>query len=445
MATVPASLAEPTWAALAAIDWGSQHHSWAISPATGASVKTGVLKNTPEAVELWASALRRDYPDGPIAVAIEQKRGAVIYMLSKYDHLVLYPVPPSMSARYRDTFRPSGAKDDDADALLLLDLLQHHRQRLRSISQDTPETRLLRFLVQDRRTFVQHKVRVLQQLTDTVQQYFPQLRTWLELDTPLAGALLQRWPTLRDLQRAHPGTLNRFFREHRCYDKELNHKRIQEIYDSVPATNDPVILEDCQRKTATSLALLAALRQQIASYDKRIAEVTDEHPDARIFASFPGAGPVTVPRLIAAFGTRRDAWQSAAEMQRFSGIAPVLKRSGKTAFVTMRRGCPKFLRQTFHEFAGQSLPQSPWAKAYYDHHLAGNKKNHHRAVRALANRWIRVLYRCWKDSQLYDERLLLEAQQRHNSLLSSKLAPSKHLQWTEQAGFKKLSPASPND
>jgi hypothetical protein len=198
------------------------------------------------------------------------------------------------------------------------------------------------------------------------------------------------------------------------------------------------VIEDCKRKTATLLAMLAVLREQIAGYDKRIAELTASHPDAHIFASFPGAGAATVPRLIAAFGSRRDAWRSAAEMQRFSGIAPVLKRSGKTSFVTLRQGCPKFLRQTFHEFAGQSIPHSAWAKAYYEHHLDGHKENHHRAVRALAYRWIRVLYRCWKERQLYDERLLLEAQHRRNSPLSGKLAPSMRLAWTRQAGFQKL-------
>lgn len=438
MSTVPAFATEPNWAAFVAIDWGSRTHSWAISTPDRAAVKTGVLDNKPEAVELWATALRREFPTGSIAVAVEQKRGSVIYMLSKYDHLVLYPVPPSMSARYRGAFRPSGAKDDPSDAVMLLDLLRRHREHLRPLAQDTAETRLLRFLVQDRRNFVQQKVRVVQQLTDSVQQYFPQVRTWFALDTPLVAALLRRWPTLPQLQRAHPGTLKRFLLDQRCRDEELIATRIQAIYTAVAATQDSVVIEECTRKTAALLTLLAVVGEQIASYDKRIAEVTANHPDAPIFASFPGAGAATVPRLIAAFGTCRDSWTSAAEMQRFSGIAPVLKRSGKTSFVVMRQACPKFVRQTFHELAGQSIPHSAWARAYYDHHLQGNKGNHHRAVRALAYRWIRVLYRCWKDRQLFDERLLLQAQRRRNSLLSGKLTASTGLQWAPQAGFQKL-------
>lgn len=119
------------WAAFAAIDWGSRQHAWSLLPAQGGSVQSGVLRSTPEAVELWAMDLYQRFSACPIAVAVEQKRGPLVYMLGKYDHLVLHPVPPTMSASYRRAFIPSGAKSDPGDAQLLLDLLLHHREHLR--------------------------------------------------------------------------------------------------------------------------------------------------------------------------------------------------------------------------------------------------------------------------------------------------------------------------
>lgn len=438
MSTFPLSSDEPVWAAFAAIDWGSQNHSWSVVPAVGGPVESGKLENTPEAVALWVAALRAQFPDGFIAVAIEQKRGSVIYMLSKYDHLVLYPVPPSMSAAYRRAFSPSGAKDDPGDAACLLELLRCHRDRLQPLWQDTRETRLLRFLVEQRRQLVQEKVRLVQQLIDTLQQYFPQLRTWFgSLDSKLVDALLQKWPTLTALQHAHPGTLRRFFKQHRCRNEQLISESMETLYTAVAATTDEVVIEACSRKANVLLALLRVIQADIATYNQRIAAVTAEHPDAPIFASFPGAGAATVPRLIAAFGTRRDAWRSAADLQRFSGIAPVHIASGKTSRDAIRRACPKFLRQTFHEFAGQSIRYSEWAKTYYRHHLLPDKSNHHAAVRSMAFHWIRILYRCWKDSVPYDERLLLEAQRRRSSPLAPK--PGKPaIDWKERAGFQKL-------
>src|SRR3954453_20791467 len=139
MSTLAVPPAEPVFAAFVAIDWGSKEHVVASVPAAGGRIEISKVKNTPEAVELWAASLRQRFSGAPVAVALEQKRGAVIYMLSKYDHLVLYPVPPTMSSSYRHAFFPSGAKDDNGDTLLLVDLLRHHRDRLSPLRQDTPD------------------------------------------------------------------------------------------------------------------------------------------------------------------------------------------------------------------------------------------------------------------------------------------------------------------
>jgi hypothetical protein len=106
------------------------------------------------------------------------------------------------------------------------------------------------------------------------------------------------------------------------------------------------------------------------------------------------------PRLLAAFGSQRDRYGSAEEVQKHSGIAPVMERSGKKKWVHFRWACPKFLRQSFHEWAGHSISQSAWARAYYQQQR-GRGKDHHAAVRALAFKWIRILYRCWQDRVAY--------------------------------------------
>ena len=430
MSTQPSTALEPNWAAFAALDWGAQNHSWSLLPAAGGPAESGKLANTPEAVELWAAALRQRFPQDPVAVAVEQKRGPVVYMLSKYEHLILYPVPPTMSAFYRRAFSPSGAKSDPGDAAMLLDLLVHHRERLRPRAHDTRETRLLQLLTEQRRQLVQQRVRGVQQLTASLEQDFPQVRAWFgAVDTQLVHAFLERWPGLPQLQHSHPGTVHRFLLQHHCRKEQLWEENCRAIYAAVPATTDDVIIETATRHTAAVLSLLRVLREQIAGIDKRIAELVADHPDAPIFASFPGAGAALVPRLIAAFGSRRDAWESAADMQCFSGIAPVHKSSGASAVVAMRRACPIFVRQTFHEFAGHSIRFSEWASLYYHYKRDQQKASHHTAIRSLAFRWIRILYRCWKDRQLYDERLFAAAQTRRN-------APK--ADWNAAAGFRKL-------
>lgn len=127
-----------------------------------------------------------------------------------------------------------------------------------------------------------------------------------------------------------------------------------------------------------------------------------QHTDHDLFESFPGVGGVCAPRLAAAFGTHRALWNSASEIQSHSGIAPVTERSGKALWVHHRFACPKFIKQTFHEFADQSIRFSRWARVYYDQ-MRSRGKNHHAALRALTYKWIRILFRCWKDGKPYDE------------------------------------------
>jgi hypothetical protein len=80
----------------------------------------------------------------------------------------------------------------------------------------------------------------------------------------------------------------------------------------------------------------------------------------------------------------------------------VTKRSGGSERVHRRYCCPKFHRQSFHEYAKESVLWSRWAGAFY---LQQRSKGcpHHTAVRALAYKWQRVIWRCWQDRQPYDE------------------------------------------
>jgi len=132
-----------------------------------------------------------------------------------------------------------------------------------------------------------------------------------------------------------------------------------------------------------------------------------KHPDAPLFRAIPGAGSVMAPRLLAAFGNDRQRYPAASNLQQASGIAPVTIKSGKSCLVRRRRACTKFLHQTFHEFADHSRRASAWALAYY-RMLRARGLRHHAALRALAFKWIRILYRCWKDRTPYDEARLME-------------------------------------
>jgi len=122
-----------------------------------------------------------------------------------------------------------------------------------------------------------------------------------------------------------------------------------------------------------------------------------------------------------AMGTDRERFDAADEVATFSGIAPVTERSGQHTWIHWRLACSKFLRQTFHEFANMSRHQSPWANAYYEMQRERGK-SHHAALRALAFKWIRIIYHCWKQQEVYDETQYLASLEKRNSPLIKWLA-----------------------
>jgi transposase len=408
---------EIQYATFLAIDWADEKHVWSLQEAHSSTRERGEVGHMPEAIEAWVAQMSQRFAGRPIALAVEQTRGALVFLLSKYEQLHIFPVPPAMTASLRKAFYSSGAKNDPGDADLLLDLVQRHREKLRRLSPDTEATRRIQNLVEERRKLVDEKTAQSNRLEAHLKIYFPQIPHWFEdVDSPLVCALLERWPTLEALQKAGPATLRSFFRKHHCRKEELIESRIKAIGAAMPALKDRAVVEAKVAVVRVLVQMIQVLREGTEGLNQQIQEAAEAHPDFFIFESLPGAGAAMAPRLLAAFGSQRERYQNAAEVQTLAGIAPVTESSGKSNWVHFRFACPKFLRQSFHEFAAYSIPRSQWARVYYEQQRRRGKR-HHAAVRALAFKWIRVIYRCWKERVAYDENVYLAALAKHNSPL----------------------------
>lgn len=408
------------YAAYVGLDWADRAHQICLRAADSSRDEQTTIANTPEALHAWANELRQRFAGGKIAVAVEQARGAVIYALSMHAHLELFPLNPAIAAKYREAAKAaSGTKNDPLDASLQCELVRVHRDWLRPLVPLPGATRELLLLVEARRMLVEQRTALCHQLKATLKGYYPQALILVgdDVGTPLARAFLRRWPTLAEVRRARRTTLRDFYHAHHVRSAELIEQRVQLAGTAVTLTDDAAVLATQPVLVAALLAQLEALRPVIADYDARIAACFATQPDAKLFASFPGAGPQLAPRLLVAFGPDRGRYQSAQQLQQYSGIAPVRTASGQTCVTHWRWHCPTFLRQSFHEFARCSIRQSLWARAYYQLELERGKKTH-QALRALAYKWQRVMFRCWQQRTPYDEaRYLAALRHRGSSLL----------------------------
>ncbi len=409
---------EEQYAALIGVDWASEKHDVCLYELDSGKQSHRVIKHTPEALTEWIAGLRAAYPDRPVAIALEQSRGALIHALLGYEFIHLYPVNPATLAKYREAFAPSRAKDDPTDAGLLMELLLKHRDKLKVWKPDDEDTRALGLLNEERRKAVDQRTRFVLRLQATLKGYFPHLLELVagNVASDLACDFIQKWPTLKALKRAKSETVRAFYYGHNYRRGDLIKTNIEKIRTAVALTEDKAIVTV---STITAQALAKQIRlinAAIEQYDEQIEELYSNHPDAFIFKSLPGSGKVTGPRLLAGFGTDRDRYPEVRDIQTYSGIAPVVERSGKQEWVHWRWACPTFLRQSFHEFAGCSRRFSLWARAYYDLQRERGKK-HHAAIRSLAFKWQRIIFRCWQERKPYDEARYIEALKRNGSPL----------------------------
>jgi len=415
------NLAEgPEYAALAAIDWADRKHFFQIGQADGKQVKSGKIDNTPEAIEEWVVGLEKQYEGRPIAVAIEQRRGAVVTMLAKYSILHIYPIHPLSLAKYRETWYPSHSKSDPGDTKLLWEMLAKHPERLDCLKPQEEPIRLLQGLTENRRELVDQKTAVSNRLRDGLKTCFPQILQWhKDPSSELVRETLLKWQDLEAMKQAKPAKLSAFYRQHGCNEQEIQ-TRLEQIQQAVVSTKDQAILGAAQPMIIVWVRQIQLLLQTVEAIEEKIETLAKAQKDWAIYDSLPGVGAALGPRLMVAMGTDRDRFQNAGEVQNFAGIAPVTKASGNSKLVSMRRACPQFTRQTFHEWAACSIPYSGWAKAYYDDAIQRGKK-HHTIVRAIAFKWMRILFRCWKDGKPYDEAAYLARLAKHGSKYAVKI------------------------
>jgi transposase len=408
------------FAALIGIDWADREHAICIKDTKTGRVESQKISHSPNAIETWAQQLCQRFAGRQIAVALELSKGPLFYALLKYDFFVLFPIAPQSLAKYRDAFTPSGAKDDPTDANLIMDLLEKHRDRLTAWQPQSPKIRALQQYVEMRRTLVNDTVRITNRITAALKNYYPQVLDWFpEKNTTIFCDFLTQWPNIKAVKRARQDTLQCFFHDHKSYTKTRNQDRIEQIKGAIPLTEDEGIIKPNQLLVTNLVAQLRGVLLSIDQFDQVIDEIYQNHPDAPIFKSLPGAAKVLAPRLMTVFGEDRDRYQSADDITKYGGIAPVTERSGDSEWIHWRWSCPTFLRQSLVEWANQSIKFSFWAQAYYQMQR-DRGKSHQVAIRALTYKWIRIIFRCWQNKTPYNEsRYLMVLQKKGSPLLKN--------------------------
>lgn len=279
----------------------------------------------------------------------------------------------------------------------------------------------MQYLVEHRRRLISDRTRLSNRLTAALKGYFPQVLDWFpDIRTLLVCEFLQRWPELAAVKRARASTLEQFFRKHHSTRQQTNQQRLAAIRESVALITDRAVITASKLLVQALVGQMKATLAAIKEFEAAIEQLCVEHQDFPLFSALPGAGTVYAARLLAALGTDRERYASADHLACLAGVAPVIERSGQSCWTRWRYFCPKFLRQSFVEYAGESIVHCAWAKVYYQQQRAKGK-THQASVRALAFKWIRIIWKCWQSRKPYDEATYLAGLHKQGSPLWQKL------------------------
>jgi transposase len=383
------------------IDWADEKHDCYVIDRDGKGFHQS-LPHSAESIDGWVNDMLKLAAGKPIAIMLEQSRGPLVYALMFRKNVSLYPINPKQLARYRQSY-PGGGKDDPTDAKYLARMLRERFPTLTAWQPDDDKTRLLANLSQQRRKLVEGQIKLRQQLTSLLKSYFPVMLELFgnECKLPLLLKMLGRWSDPRVLRRADRRLIRRVLSEHSIRNEDQQNEITDRIRSAQLLCDDEALILPSAMAVKLLVNQIQQSRQTIQEFDTKIAEAMKQHPDAHLFTSLRGAGAALAPRLLCAFGSQRDRWANADSLAAFSGIAPATLKSGKHCQVQRRFACPKFLRQTFHEFADSARLYCPWTQARY-RMLRDRGMKHHATLRKIARSWIRILFRVWQTRVPFD-------------------------------------------
>jgi hypothetical protein len=419
----PTSIKLASDSVLIGLDWAKNKHDTCLLAEDG-TLEYGSIEQDQIKLNHWLDSLCVRFQGRRIAICMEAGRDPLLWRLEGHEQVDLFVVNTTTAARYRKAFAPSGDKNDQRDAASLLDLIHRHPEKVKPHSPATAQDRVMDQLTKARRQTVGQLTGVICRLREVLELYYPVASKMFDnLGTDLTIDFLRKWPDPQQLSKAREATLVKFFHQHNSRSQKCIDERLELIKQCVPVTEDPGLLEVSHLRIEEYLSEMESLNRSIKQYEDALECAFEAHEKKHLFEGLPGAAKALAPRLLAAFSIHDP--KDANEMQLICGIAPIRVQSGQRMCTFMRQQCPKFLRQSFHEYAGASTKSSLWAKAFYDDQTKTKKSGSNAAKRALAYKWIRVLTACWLSNTPYNELKYIAQLQKRNSPLAELIFQNK--------------------
>jgi transposase len=388
-------------------DWAEDHHDVELMDASG---RVLARKRLPEGVagmarlhELTGQHLGVDAEDAEVVIGIETDRGPWVTALVAAGYTV-YAVNPLQASRYRERLGVSGAKSDRGDSHMLGDMVRTDSHQLRAVAGDSPDAGAVKVVARTHKTLIWERTRQVQRLRYQLREYFPAALAAFgeDLDAADALELLARAPDPGRAAKLTRAQVSAALKRARRRDIPAKAIAIMAALRSAQLGQPPAITAAYAVTVRSLIAVIIVLNEQVKALESEVEAVFGRHPDAEIYLSQPGLGPVLGPRVLGEFGDDPHRYASSKARKNYAATSPLTRASGKKKVVAARYIRNDRLTDALMAQAFTALSVSPGARALYDAERdRGTEYNP--ALRKVANRLVGILHGCLKTRTLYDE------------------------------------------
>ena len=402
------------------LDWAEQFHDVALGVPEKGVIEQFRIDHGPAGIaRLIARCLALEPDPAEVRVVLETRHGLLVEALLDAGFTVL-PVNPDLVARRRG---PAKKKDDPEDARICCLLALDPFVDLRKLIPHGELGAELRAIARDDDRACRDERRLLNRLRADLLAVFPAAVDIADgdLGAPVFLRLLERWPSADELAAADRDDIAALARASRHGWPDRFADRVAAVLADEHLPARPELAQAKAGTIRLAAAQLLLLRQQRRAWQRRMGEILlggarygrakqpkdpdpgKAFPGGETYLSMPGLGDRLAARVAGEIGEHIEQFTTPNALQCYAGTAPVTRRSGRSEFVVARRlAYNRHLGNAAQQWAFCSLQQSRWARDYYDHKIAAGT-NHHAALRALANRWLEILWHCLRLGVTYDE------------------------------------------
>lgn len=385
-------------------DWAEDHHDVYVCAEDGERLAKRRLPEGLEGIAVFHELVAGHVDDpAEVVIGIETDRGLWVQALIDAGYTV-YAINPKSASRYRDRHTVSGAKSDAGDAKMLAELVRTDRHNHRPVAGDSDRAESVKVMARAHQTLIWDRTRATNRLRHGLREYYSAaVATFDELADRDCLAVLAKAPSP---QEGRSLSLRQIRAALKAGGRSRNiDRRAAEIAEGLRAdalTAPRPVVAAFRATTLATVAIITELNTQIAGLEAGLADHFEQHPDADVYLSLPGIGGILGARVLGEFGDEPNRYADAKSRKNYAGTSPITRASGNRSIALARFIRNRRLADALDQWAFCSLSSSPGARAFYDQRREAGD-SHHKALRALANRWVGILHGCLRHNRAYDE------------------------------------------